>query len=269
MKTLSHPFDAAASSYDAVFTTRRLGRWLREMVHDYLARTFRAGDHILELNCGTGEDAIWLAKRGVRVTATDVSLDMLKQAQNKVEAAKIASNVQFAHLDLNSLDTFGTSDASRVRQYDGAFSNFGGLNCVAERRPLVKMLARVVRPGGYVILVPMGPLCPWEIGWCLTHGQVRTAFRRLGSDVEAHLGKGRTIRVWYPSPHQLRSEFASHFHHVRTIGIGTFLPPSYLDHLVERWPNLFERLAKVDKQIGRFFPWTWLNDHYLVIVQRR
>ena len=114
----------------------------------------------------------------------------------------------------------------------------------------------------------MGPLCPWEIGWHLVHGQPRPAFRRLGRGVEAHVGDGATIRVWYPSPRTLAAEFAPYFEVCELVGIGSLLPPSYLSHLVDRRPTLFGRLADADRRIGASWPWTWLNDHYLMVLER-
>jgi len=56
-------FDAVASGYDAAFTERTLGRMLRAAVRERLP--FAAGDRVLELGCGTGEDAIWLDRKSV------------------------------------------------------------------------------------------------------------------------------------------------------------------------------------------------------------
>ncbi len=95
-------FDAAATSYDADFTETQLARWLRETVQAHLAAAFGPGDHVLELGCGTGEDAIWLARRGVRVTATDVSQSMLDVAQHKAAAAGLSALIDFAAIDLSS-----------------------------------------------------------------------------------------------------------------------------------------------------------------------
>ena len=45
------------------------------IVWDYLEKTFLDNNklNILELNCGTGEDALWFAKQGHKVLATDLS----------------------------------------------------------------------------------------------------------------------------------------------------------------------------------------------------
>jgi len=272
------PFDWVAGEYDATFTASRLGRWLREAVWGRLGTAFRPGDHVLELGCGTGEDAVWLAQRDVHVLATDASPAMLEVAQRKAKVAGVVERVSFACLDLIEIGDWRleiepsespiSNLQSPISKYDGAFSNFGALNCLPDRRPVAEALAPWVRPGGQVVLVVMGPLCPWEVVWHLAHGEARTAFRRFRSGIEAHTGEDATVRVWYPSPRRLRAEFAPHFRHLRTVGIGALLPPSYLSHLVDRWPRVFERLAMLDRRLGHAFPWTWLNDHYLSVFER-
>lgn len=258
------PFDAAAFTYDADFTGAQLARWLREAVWATLGEAFAPGDRVLELGCGTGEDAVWLAQRGVRVAATDASLAMLEVARRKASAAGFADLIDFAALDLASLPV-----ADHRSHFDGAFSNFGPLNCLPDRRPLADALARWIRPGGALILVVMGPLCPWEIGWHLLHGQPGPAFRRFGDGVEAHVGDGATIPVWYPSPRTLAREFNNGFEVRKVAGIGSVLPPSYLSHLVDRYPAAFARLASLDRRVGARWPATWLNDHYLLALERR
>lgn len=269
---IAHPFDVAAAGYDTGFTDTRLGRRLREAVWGHLVPAFQPGDHVLELGCGTGEDATWLAQRGVRVMATDASPAMLEVARRKAEAAGVAEQLSFARLDLAEIREWILEierSGSPISKFDGAFSNFGTLNCLPDRRPIADALSRWVRPAGRVVLVVMGPFCPWEVGWHLLHGEVRTAFRRFRSGIEAHVGDGATMYVWYPSPRRLRAEFAPHFRHLKTVGIGALLPPSYLSHVVDRWPAFFEVLAAADGRLGRVFPWTWLNDHYLTVFRRR
>lgn len=271
----SQPFDATAVEYDADFTQHRLGRWLREAVHSHLADLVQPGDRVLELGCGTGEDALWLARRGAQVVATDASTAMLEVAERKVAAAGFDDRISFAQLDLSGVSgdwslALGMTPSS---QYDAVLANFGVLNCLADRRPLAGRLARWVRPGGRVALVVMSPICPWELAWYVAHGQIDIALRRFRSGVEARLGNGQVpagrVRVWYPSPHRLRTEFVPYFRPVYAAGIGVLLPPSYLSHLVDRWPQFFARLAVWEPHLAERFPWTWLNDHYLIVFERR
>ncbi len=273
------PFDTVAAEYDAAFTEHRLGRWLRAAVWDRLAAAFAPGDHVLELGCGTGEDAVYLAQRGMRVHAIDGAEAMLEIARHKAQIQGVGDRITFEQRDLASLDQnhpptprswikSGTGPHTPTPKYDGIFSNFGALNSLPDRRPLAEALARWIRPGGRLALVVMGPLCPWEWGWYLAHGRVRTAFRRFRPGGIAHVGEGATMQVWYPSPRRLRKEFGPYFRHRKTVGIGVLLPPTFARGLVDRRPDFFERLAALDRRIGGVFPGTWLNDHYLTIFER-
>ena len=66
-------FDELAQAYDSTFSGSVLGRLLRERVWWRLDSAFGAGQRVLDVGCGTGEDAMHLASRGVHVVATDAS----------------------------------------------------------------------------------------------------------------------------------------------------------------------------------------------------
>ncbi len=57
-------FDAIAEDYDRIFTHSILGNAQRSLIHEYLRCHLHKGQRILDLNCGTGEDAIYLASLG-------------------------------------------------------------------------------------------------------------------------------------------------------------------------------------------------------------
>src|SRR5574341_1173979 len=140
MMSGAHPFDAAALTYDEIFTQRRLGSWLREMVRERLP--FQPGDHILELGCGTGEDALWLAQRGISVMATDASAGMLARARQKIAAGGQEKQVAFEVFDMN----LPASVSPAIGEgYAGALANFGALNCVVDRQRLPGVLAQRLR----------------------------------------------------------------------------------------------------------------------------
>ena len=263
-----HPsaFDAFAADYDADFTHSPLGRMLRRRVWGVLADYFPAGQRVLELACGTGEDAVWLARRGVAVTATDGSAEMVRLTAVKAEQAQVARLITPRRL---SLQEIVTQDASQSTPYDGAFSNFGGLKVLDDWRPLAAALAQLVRPGGYLVLVPMGPICPWEIGWYGLHGQWATAVRRFRQPAAAQIGD-TLIPIWYPLARRLRQDFAPWFTCVRVESLGLWLPPSYLGHGAARWPRLLPRLFAglnwLESKTARLSG-GW-GDHYLLALRR-
>jgi ubiquinone/menaquinone biosynthesis C-methylase UbiE len=67
-------FDRLAAKYDDMFTRSMVGRAQRQAVWDVLLETIEPGSHILELNCGTGEDALFLAQHDMSVVACDASV---------------------------------------------------------------------------------------------------------------------------------------------------------------------------------------------------
>ena len=109
--------------------------WLRQRVWD-AARSdaFAPGERVLELGCGTGEDAIWLARRGMSVLATDVSSGMLRTAAAKIAAAGVDDRVRVSALDA------AQPHLTTKTSFDGAFGNFGVLNCVPNRQRLAHWL---------------------------------------------------------------------------------------------------------------------------------
>lgn len=254
-------FDAFAQSYDETFTHSSLGRLLRGRVWQQLGALFPAGSHILELACGTGADALWLAERGVRVTASDGSPEMAQLAMAKTAASEL---VQVWECSLQAIAR--NHYPFPAGPYDGLLSNFGGLNTIVNWRELAESVAGLLRPGAIAVLVPMGPFCPWEIIWYGLHGQWRLALRRFRQPASANIA-GTTIPIWYPSAGQLRQAFAPWFRHLSTHSLGLWLPPSYLEHLALSRPELCQRLNKIEQRTA------WLTkgwgDHYILLLQKK
>src|SRR5262245_51254539 len=88
-------FDDMAAAYDAVFTASALGRSLRTLTWERLDAALPNSGRVLEIGCGTGEDAIHLARRGVDVLATDPSPSMLRVAAEKAAHAGVAKRIEF------------------------------------------------------------------------------------------------------------------------------------------------------------------------------
>jgi SAM-dependent methyltransferase len=255
-------FDRLAEGYDADFTDTLIGRMLRARVHHRLDRLFGAGDHVLELGCGTGQDALRLAERGLDVTATDASQAMLEVTQRK--AAK-QPGIRTARLDLNALD-----DHFADTVYDGVFSNFGPLNCLSDWRPLAAWLADRVRPGGKAAFGIMSPFCAWETLWHAAHFDFRIAFRRWRKDtIFVTHDAALPMQIAYPTIRRITRDFAPHFRRVHVEAIGLFLPPTGLFGAAEKRPRLLRTLSRLEDRFGRVSPLALLADHYWIELERR
>ena len=257
-----HVFDDVANDYDDSFTHTILGRELRKVVWRSLEEAFPPGTHVLELNCGTGEDAVWLAGRGIRVLATDGSSAMLQLAADKAASNGLSAMIDFLPLDLNAPEAVW-ADA----EFDGALSDFGGLNCVGDLAPVAGMLGKSIKPGGRLIVVVMGRWCLWEMIWHILHLRPSVAFRRLRGEADARIANG-TVRVRYPSVGELRRVFHPLFALRRSLGVGVFLPPSYLHGGVTRRRRLLRLLLRLESAAGSAAILRRLGDHILLDFER-
>lgn len=247
-------FDALAPHYDQDFTQSRIARHLRARVHQRLARHFPSGVHVLELGCGTGEDALHLAQRGVRVTATDASPAMREAASAKTASQPL---VNLAALDLNALP-------NDFPQFDGVFANFGVLNCVDDWQPLAAWLAERLPVGGIAAFGVMSPLCLWEIGWHGLHGNLATAFRRQRRGTSFN-----GLSIAYPTIRRLTRDFAPAFRRLHVEPLGLCLPPSDVYGVVEKRTRLLRSLTALDERLSHIRQLALFADHYWIEFERR
>ena len=252
-------FDDLAAAYDAVFTASALGRRLRALTWERLDAALADSGHVLEIGCGTGEDAIHLALRGVRVLATDPSPSMLRVAAEKAAQAGVTRRIEFRCVPMERL---GTELADE--RFDGVWSNFGAVNCVPRLDAAAAELADLLEPGAPLVWVVMGKHVPWEWLWFLSRGNTRKAFRRerRGGAV------WRGMRIVYPTPAELTRMLAPHFAPTRCRPLGFVLPPSYASGWLERRPRLLAALARVERAAQRCEPLAGFADHYIFEARR-
>lgn len=240
-------FDPVAARYDELWTNTATGRLQRDAVWRHIAPYYRAGQHILDLGCGTGEDALHLGRLGIQVSAFDASSEMVRIARQRGVAA-----------DVLALEELGQIAGS----FDGALSNFGALNCIERVEQLRAPLARLIRPYGFLSLCVMGRFCLRETAHFLARGEVRRASRRwCGTSVSGSLG----LRVFYPTVHRIRKAFAPDFRLVQAAGIGVFVPPSYVQGLSSQ---SLARSAAMDRRAAHLPGLRALSDHRLLVFIR-
>jgi ubiquinone/menaquinone biosynthesis C-methylase UbiE len=258
------PFDAVADEYDGRFTNSFIGSAQRESVWQEMDRLFRPGQRVLDINCGTGVDALHLSARGIHVMACDASTEMIAVARRRLAASTRRNRVEFRTLAIEQI-----GQLAREGPYDGVLSNFSGLNCVADLRCVACDLARLVRRGGTAILCLFGRFCLWEMCWYALHGDLKKAFRRLqGQGVVANLAPGHSVLVRYPSVGLLHRDFSPHFRLVSWKGAGIAVPPSYLEPLALRFARLFRFAPKIDRFLGRCPGFRALADHVVLVFER-
>jgi ubiquinone/menaquinone biosynthesis C-methylase UbiE len=260
-------FDSLATEYDSIWTRGVVGIQQREQVWQGILPLFHAGQRVLEIGCGTGVDAVCLARNGIYVHATDVSPRMLAMARDRIGREGLENRITIERRSIEEL-----SGLEEPGGFDGAFSDFGAFNCVRDHRSAALSLAGLIRPGGKLALCLMNRFCLWETLWCLAHCQPSKAFRRLSAGergVEASLNSYHRFPVFYPAAGRLIAGFRQNFDPVSSSGIGVLVPPSCMEAWALKRKRMFDKLALLDRYLRHRPVLRGMGDHRLFIFTRR
>ncbi|WP_299887487.1 bifunctional 2-polyprenyl-6-hydroxyphenol methylase/3-demethylubiquinol 3-O-methyltransferase UbiG [uncultured Lacinutrix sp.] len=251
-------FDIASSQYDTIFTFSNIGKAQRNRVYKHITPLLKQKKKlsILELNCGTGEDAIQFGNLGHNVIATDISKGMIEIANNKPHP----KNVSFSTLDINLI-----SKASFSNKFDIIFSNFGGLNCLSKEQlnTFLKESINLLNTNGKLILVIMPKNCLWERLYFSLKGNLKKAKRRNTTKSVIANVDGVGIETWYYNAEDIVS-LTNGLYTLKTVKpIGLAIPPSYLENSILAKKPLLSIFKGIDALFTGAF-WAKYADHFLI-----
>lgn len=258
--TVAEAFSRTAAKYDAFAEDHPHLTRLRNKVYAHISRHVPSSSRILELNAGTGIDAVALAQRGYHVHATDISPGMLARVREKVAQLGLSERVSVQECSFTNLDQIeGTS-------FDAVFSNLGGLNCIPDLSPVIEQIPHILRPGGVVTWVLMPTVCLWE--WAeVFRGNFRLAFRRQSRNgTRSHL-EGLYFNVYYFPPHRVLDWFGSQYTHLEIEGLSVITPTAESKNLAKHFPRLYDILARLDDVFSIRPPWWGWGDFYILTMQ--
>lgn len=259
---LQEAFNNYAGQYDEHFTNSIIGKAQRQRVYSYLCSlNYFANKDILEINCGTGEDAKMFNEHKAHVTATDISEKMIAFAKQKNEN----SSIKFIISSIQEIETKTNSN-----KFDAVFSNFGGLNCLNEKELIQfsKTITNLTHPKSDLVFVIMGTNCFIEkLYFFLKLNKTKALRRKQKLGVETKINNN-AFTTYYYSPKQIKTIFKSNFEIMNIQPIGLFIPPSYLEPFVKKHLIFSKFLMKLDSVFARFSFLSNNADHYLIHLKR-
>ena len=198
--------------------------------------------------------------KGHSVHATDISDGMIREIRSKISNYAAPGRFTCQQLSFEQLDQLEKTN------FDYVFSNFGGLNCIQDLFQVTRHLPTLLKPGGFVTLVIMPPLCPWEIMW-IFKGKWAKAFRRLNKNgVLAHV-EGEYFKTYYHSLKSIRRAMGQSFLLIRSEGLAVLSPQPHHLNFPNHHPRLYRFLRKADAWLKNKFPFNGMGDHIIVTFQ--
>jgi ubiquinone/menaquinone biosynthesis C-methylase UbiE len=258
-ETVNEAFSRQSEFFDEYEKENDILQWMRSITHKHLLRNLKAGDILLELNSGTGIDAVFLGRKGFRIHCTDVSTGMINKLESKVNRFKLNNHISYQLLSFTELDKL------EVKRFDFIFSNFGGINCAPDLTTLFKQFRDILNPGGRVTLVIIPPICPWEIS-LIFKGQFKTAFRRLKAKVTANV-EGISFPVYYYTVADTIKALGSDFRILEIQGLASLSPPPYMEKFPGRHPRLYRILTTWDERVSHLIPFNRFADHFIITAE--
>lgn len=260
--TVNRAFSKQSSHYDVDDRSNPILTDMRLQVYAHVAQHISPGSHILELNAGTGIDALYFASQGHTVHATDLSTGMIAEIQRKIEDNGMHGRITSQQISYESLDNL------TEQKFDYVFSNFGGLNCIKDLSRVTRHLSQRLNEGAYVTWVIMPPVYFWELLW-IFKGNFRAAFRRLHTDgVVAHL-EGEYFKTYYHHLGDIKKAFGKEFRFIRSEGLCVVSPPPAPGNFPLRNPATYALLRTADRSIRSRFPFNRTGDHLIVTFQKK
>jgi SAM-dependent methyltransferase len=257
-------FDSVAADYDGPRGNNALIQDMRSEMWRLLDATFAPGSRLIDLGCGTGLDAVRMARVGNHVTAADWSQRMVERTRERAEREQLAGSVQAI--------TVGAHELSRVdgqAEFDGAYSNLGALNCVPDLAEMASQCARLLKPRARLLFSVIGRICPWEIGYyALKRNWGRLRVRFAAAMVPVSMNK-RIVWTRYYTPREFYGAFERQFTLEHWRGLCVLAPPPYMTRLKERHLRLYEGLWRLDRQVAGWPLLRNMGDHFVIVMRKR
>ena len=257
--SVQRAFNKQAEHYDEDDLSNHILVEWRHQVYHHINLFIKPNSHILELNAGTGIDALQFVRSGHSVHATDTASGMVQKIQQKIDQFSLRDKLSSQKCSFESLNMV------KGKKFDYVFSNFGGLNCCKDLTRVTKDLPALLNRGAYVTWVIMPPVCLWEL-LRIFKGK-KAAFRRFQKKgAIAHL-EGEYFMTHYYSLSDLKKDFGPNFRFLKTEGLGAVSPPPSSLNFTLKHPWVYSFLKKVDRLVSPSFPFNRWADHIIVTFQ--
>lgn len=258
-EAVNRGFSKQSFLFDSADLDNLVLRDLRQQVYAHVEKHIQPRSRILELNAGTGLDALHFVDQGHTVHATDLADGMVGRIKAKIASA---GNPRFTCQQLS----FAHLDQVIQKDFDYVFSNFGGLNCIEDLTEVTRHLPRLLKRGAFVTVVVMPPVCLWEL-FSILMGNWRQAFRRLRKGgAPAHL-EGEFFFTYYHSLRSICGAFGPAFRLAEAEGLAALSPPPHRGDIPRRHARLYNLMRKIDARLRNRFPFNRWADHLIVTLR--
>lgn len=253
-------FSSIYEEYEALSKENYCDIFRRNTIRKHVESFLNPEDTILEINAGSGIDAVYFAKNGHSVLATDIADNSGVYINTKIKEQGL-TNLEFQKCSFTDLKSI------QNRKFNHIFSNYGGLNCTDDLEKVFAQFKDLLEPNGLVSLVIMPKYYPWEMATILKGN--KNAFRRWKKNGVLANVNNHLIPTFYYSPKQVKRAMGNDFEAVSTKNIGTLYPSLHYSSF-QKYPKTIGFLMHFDSWINsKFLTPKGIGDYFIITFQKK
>ena len=257
-------FSKQSKVFDELYSGNTIIQYKRKRVRDHLNKFLQPGSFILELNSGTGEDAIWLAQQNYKIHATDIATGMQEILRQKIANEELENSITYELCSFTRLN-----ELKQKGPYNVIFSNFAGLNCTAHLDKVLSSFSALLQPKGIVTLVMLPKFCLWETLLVFKEKLKTTTCLFLRVNGRSANVENTEFKCWYYNPSFIKKYLKDEFELLGIEGLCTLVPPSYIENFAEKHPTMYTFLKKKENKCKATWPWKYIGDYYIITLQKK
>ena len=215
-------FDATAPRYDRALSSEPFERYLKDRALAEIIAWVDGFDPLLEIGPGTGFHTLPLLRAGHRVTGVDISPRMLEVVHDHALRAGMADRLTLREGRLGDLDA--AIPGRPVAAFSAAVSAFGAFNLEPVGDPVVRALARLVRPSGRLIFTSLNRPGWVPMAWEMLLRRPKSAGLRLRTRVPPG-GLRYPLALYLRSPTEWDRLLAPSFRRIGLAPVSVLTPP--------------------------------------------
>jgi ubiquinone/menaquinone biosynthesis C-methylase UbiE len=255
-------FDNASITYDKDEAGNFIMVMMRALSLQVLRATFRPGQRILEIGCGTGAEAIELAKASITVVATDISSQMISRVRERARAQNLVDKIQVHQMAAHDISKLQTEYGPN--SFDGAYSSFGALNCELNLGRFASSLARLLKARSRFVCSVINKICLFDL---VLNALLLKRNPRFDKYPTLNIGNRLLVAKFY-APGEFAKMLRPFFIVEGTRGLPAILPPPHFDKHVVLLRAAMKNLLPLEWWLGGVFPFSQLGDHFLTTLRK-
>jgi len=222
-------YEDLAGDYDCRFNNPRLN-YMRSVEKMVLLESLKPG-MILDIGCGTGEQSLFLAKRGYHVIGMDISREMLIKANESAKEGNLKDKLSFVIASAEALPF-------RDKSFDGLISIFGVFNHIPRVELAFQETYRVLKSGASAIFTVVNR---WNLTWWI-NALLKFKVSWLISSLKSKEYTVNGLWTYYFSKKYLKKFLESIGYKVKIGSLLLFIYPFTTRKLLfyEKWFIIFE-----------------------------